>query len=499
MDTIVPELLLHIFDLVVHTPDNCHSMFSSRTALQSASGDEFKFATDKRYPDFPTGISAHAMSTQSPLYLSHVCREWRRLALAESTLWSTIFVTNGGQHFEHLFKLWLGNSGSQPLSLVFRDGAMWEAGDAEVIMDMLMLAASHHKRWHTLKVRLRRIRLPMKKIADFASLAKPENLRTLAFSFNATLNREADQFNSVWGGLIQSSPMLQEMQMWSTMDYDVGFLGRIPFSRLRVMTLPMVRIFPGSSFMLSLRQCSCLHTLSISLDECVRLPEAPYTLPIPSLLNLDIVSSFIDQVAAFMQMLRLPCLTNLSIHTDSLYNLEMEGKSLPWDWLKEALDHWKPRLLRLSIRDETALGFERSFLPLLHHPTLQSLVELKVGGIVGQRFMEEMTIDICKPDSSPVRNLQYLHIESAQIGDSQGLVSRMALSRRQRCSADLREVKIDFCIKSEMDGEEAAWDTCNDPLLQRIDRSFRCIGPRGKILDREFMVRDFSMIQSWTL
>ncbi|KAJ3526009.1 hypothetical protein NMY22_g10340 [Coprinellus aureogranulatus] len=500
MDTIAPELLLHIFDLVVHTPDNYHSMFPSRTALQSVGGDEFRFATDKRYPDFPTGISAHAMSTQSPLSLSHVCRKWRGLAFAESQLWSTIFVTNGGRHFAHLFELWLGNSGCQPLSLVFRDGAMWEAGDAEVILDMFMLAAPHHQRWHSLKIRLRRIKLPMKKIAEFASLARLDNLKTLAFSFNTTYDLpDDDRFNAVWGRLVERSPMLEEMQMWSTVDYDIEFLRRIPFSRLRVMTLPMVRLFFNSSFATNLHQCSCLHTLSISLNMCLAHSVDPYTLPLPSLRNLDIISPQTDRVTTFMQMLQLPSLSSLSIHTDSRYSPKGRGRPLEWGWLKEALDHWKPRLLRLSIRDETALGFEPSFLPLLHHPSLQSLVELKVGGIVGQRFMEEMTIDICKPDSSPVRNLQYLHIESARIGDSQGLVSRMALSRRQQCSADLHEVKIDFCIESEMDDEEAAWDKCNDPLLQRIDRSFRCIGPEVKILDREFMVRDFSMIQGWTL
>ncbi|TEB21066.1 hypothetical protein FA13DRAFT_1742419 [Coprinellus micaceus] len=82
MERILPKLLLDIFDLDrPHTKRDSILHFSQRLPIPT--------------PNFPTGISAHAINKHSPLHFSHVCEDWRSLAFTESTLWSKIYVTNG--------------------------------------------------------------------------------------------------------------------------------------------------------------------------------------------------------------------------------------------------------------------------------------------------------------------------------------------------------------------------------------------------------------------
>jgi hypothetical protein len=83
MERILPELLLDIFDLVVldHTPSETDPSFPQRLPIRSATSSDlndnivaedvqpnFRFACDSSFPDFPTGISAHAINKLSPLH-----------------------------------------------------------------------------------------------------------------------------------------------------------------------------------------------------------------------------------------------------------------------------------------------------------------------------------------------------------------------------------------------------------------------------------------------
>lgn len=516
MEHILPELLLQIFYLVVHTPDYSYPGFPSRTPIRRLDNDHgstaediqaFRFGIDPhKHPDFPNGIAAHALSTQSPLKLSHVCREWRQLTFAESSLWSRIYVTNGRPGFSQLFKLWLSNSGSQLLSLVFRDSNTASSPDKDgtVVADMFALAALHRQRWLSLKIRIRRFGIPLKKISEaIAPGMEMTNLRTLAFSFNDSLRQspQVDRFSAVWGRLVKNSPRLEEMQMWHTMDYDLTFLRSIPFSRLTTITLPMVCIRDGSQFVANLAQCACLRTLSISLAGCYLRSAEAHTIAIPSLKNLDVIAVGVSMpnVAMFLQTFHLPSLTDLCIHANCQTPIARGLELKPWDGVKQALDRWNPKLRSLLLRDETASKFEQYFLPLIHHPALQSLVDLRVGGFVGSRFMEAITVDVENPGSSPLRNLEHIHIESAYFGVDQALAARMALSRRSGHSAELRSVTADFLLEEEMNREMAVWNACvdEDGRLGQVDRSFRWIGKGRRILEREFMIRDFSMIQGW--
>jgi hypothetical protein len=164
----------------------------------------------------------------------------------------------------------------------------------------------------------------------------------------------------------------------------------------------------------------------------------------------------------------------------------VEDPSTTYNRLKSALDHWKPPLRSLSLRDETAFKFEDYFLPLLRHPTLQSLVEVKLGGIAGTELLKAMSVDPHQPDLTPMRKLQHIQFESAHLDLDSTSVTNLALSRRAGSSADLLSLNMGFIFEEDMASHPASWDACPDVQLRRVERKFRWVG--GLVLDREFAV-----------
>ncbi|KAJ7629786.1 hypothetical protein DFH06DRAFT_710003 [Mycena polygramma] len=91
-------------------------------------------------PHFPPLTGSH-----SPTVLTHICRQWREIALDIPKLWSAIAFYDDPQEWEpHIFELWLQRSRDSPLSIRL-ETATW--ANHQLVEAML----PHRARWDYLK------------------------------------------------------------------------------------------------------------------------------------------------------------------------------------------------------------------------------------------------------------------------------------------------------------------------------------------------------------
>ncbi|KAJ7122633.1 hypothetical protein C8R43DRAFT_44645 [Mycena crocata] len=114
-------------------------------------------------PPYP--LCPPASGTLSPTVLSHVCRDWRQIAVATPELWRAISLTfrsaNNPDGKIDLLKSWLARSCTIPLSIDLDDQA-YEAPVAECIQTLI----PHRARWESLRF----FALPLR---DLPCLAHP--------------------------------------------------------------------------------------------------------------------------------------------------------------------------------------------------------------------------------------------------------------------------------------------------------------------------------------
>ena len=537
MDRLPPELLLVIFDLAIHTSyDPCaypvRVVQSPQETLPNPKDDPChtvqRITWDDRYPDFPPGISGHPTNNLSPVHLSHVSQRWRKLAFEDSDLWSSVYVTNGSPGYTHLLLLWLENSGSLPLDLVFRDGLASDgrAGDGDVVAEMLDIAAAYSHRWRTFKLRLRRIQPPMEKVYQYLKHVEAPHLESLAFSFNPQVTSGAASwllntamFMHVWMNLIGESPRLHKMQLWSTMDYRPEVIETIPFERLTTLVLPMVWFARNSFFVSALAKCENLRALAISLDTyqdpTVFHPWPPLPperiVAIPSLRRLQAVSGNNEAVNKVLSVLDVPGLTSLSIHTNSGVSVTEDGPE--GLMLFDMVERSGCKLVEFEFRDEEETRIEDRLEKYFNHDAFRSLEVLRIGGVIRKPLLELLTIgpaargqggeptnSVCLP------NLRRLYLESLVLGPNpEHALTKMVLSRSaptigeegKPSVAELGEVEVGFQVAEELEAEKEFWDGECNGTLRKVGRKFEWIGTGEKALDREFVLEDFSLIQGW--
>ncbi|KAF6754962.1 hypothetical protein DFP72DRAFT_1123572, partial [Ephemerocybe angulata] len=447
----------------------------------------------------------------TPLDISHVCRDWRSIAFSAPELWSSIYVADGQPSTVHLLRLWLQNSGSRPLDLVFRDTPGVTSGDisrSNTIVEMLKVAAAHSKRWRSFKVRLRRGRLWMKDVMEALSGIETPLLETLALG---------PQFSAVWiRALITGSPQLQELQMWSTMDRSKDFLLAVPFHRLTTITLTMVAFQRDSLFLNSLRRCEVLETLTISLNDgsywgALQPPSSSdAAVSIPSLRHFNLIGT--SHICDLLQNLHLPSLISFSLHT-RYYDTQTNAGHLRNDVymaLEDLFTRSQCHLRSFKIRDEKEGGFEGRLLSILHHPALRDLGELRVGSIVGERALEWLgggdrtSTPPSTHTHTPFQDLKHIHLEAFAVDPkilSAPVVAMIGLRiRGTGLVAKLRCLTVGFLSETQLIYETRAW---NGLVADRgglgVDKVFYFASnaERARRLRSEFLYRDFSLIQGW--
>ncbi|KAJ7796357.1 hypothetical protein B0H14DRAFT_2531784 [Mycena olivaceomarginata] len=94
------------------------------------------------YPSCPPLTGPH-----SPILLTHICGEWRRIALAFPALWRAIEISCDDPAW--LLSVALGRSGSSPLSIRV-DEMRWSPGNERV--ELVSTVLSHRERWQYLSL-----------------------------------------------------------------------------------------------------------------------------------------------------------------------------------------------------------------------------------------------------------------------------------------------------------------------------------------------------------
>ncbi|KAF5335392.1 hypothetical protein D9611_011700 [Ephemerocybe angulata] len=492
------ELLLTIFDFAVHT-----------SSLPATGGPTGKVHKDTEYPEsqLQPGIIAHTTNPFTPLHISHVCKDWRNAAFSAPELWSSIYVADGSPSTPKLLLLWLQNSRSRPLDIIFRDTPHGSSGydSGGTIVEMIQMAAEHSVRWRTFKVKLRRQELPMKEVNKALHGIGTPLLQTLAFSFNPA-DFGYTRPDDLWISLIANAPKLQELQMWSTR-YPEHFLAAIPFDRLTCITLIMVRFQDGDLFWKALRGCKVLRTLAVSFGlRPEHITQTLLSLPvvsIPSLRHLNLIGG----TALCLLLLRLhaPSLSSLTIHT----NLPDQYVGRPTTDVYMALEDFLTRsgcqLLSFKIRDDIeGPRSERRLSPILRHCALRHLVDLTLGNPVGEDTLE-MLVRSPKNDGL-LQRLKRIDLQALAIGGKIGEIpqvayaTEMAASRSgdSRPAVNLASLTVGFMLRTQLIHEIRTWD---EQVAEKgnleLDKVFYFVDDTEctRRLKDEFLYRDFSMIQ----
>ncbi|KAJ7629815.1 hypothetical protein DFH06DRAFT_1338244 [Mycena polygramma] len=131
------------------------------------------------YPDFP-----QLDDRFSPIWLTQICRSWRKIALDTPALWSTISSFDDmDKRDENIFKLWLQRSRQCPLSIGLGCSDAWRyPGDC---IDLVEAIAPYRARWGYLKIHIRPADITG--LIDFTRYDMPL-LRTLVLNNYAALH-----------------------------------------------------------------------------------------------------------------------------------------------------------------------------------------------------------------------------------------------------------------------------------------------------------------------
>ena len=102
------------------------------------------------YPLFPP-----LTGRLSPTTLTHICREWREVALATPALWRAIGIYSRLERHRHISDIWLSRSGCCPLSIYINEQASWAR-----VPEIFSAVLPHRARWQHLRLNLSRPPLP---------------------------------------------------------------------------------------------------------------------------------------------------------------------------------------------------------------------------------------------------------------------------------------------------------------------------------------------------
>ncbi|KAF6754959.1 hypothetical protein DFP72DRAFT_847930 [Ephemerocybe angulata] len=292
------------------------------------------------------------------------------------------------------------------------------------------------------------------------------------------------------------------------MDYLEEFLAVVPFSRLTTITLPMVMFSRHSRFIESLRTCKVLEIMSVSLEdgpwagaemmEVVLQPpiSGADAVSIPSLRHLNLVGN--RQLTNFLTNLHLPSLQTLSIHTkyEQYPDRTIADVYLA---LEDLLTRSECQIHSFTIRDEDESNFEPRLLSTLQHPAFRSLRELRIGGMVGEDTLKQLTAAPTDPDLEGheplIQRLRHIQLKALTVVERTVLDAILRTMARPGANAT-----VGFLSQAQLEYAVNAWDThVAEESLRGAEKEFYFASSleRTRRLRREFLCHDFSMVQGW--
>jgi hypothetical protein len=256
--------------------------------------------------------------------------------------------------------------------------------------------------------------------------------------------------------------------------------------------------------LLHLSKCTSLEHLSISFsDSWVGVPQLKMV-TLEQLANLTLVGHL--STIPVMENLRLPSLSNLSLHINAPIGDYQEEVQLIRISVEKMLTRSSARLKAFTLIEAKA-QFELIWLSLLIHPSLQSVEELELADVGDNAFLDALTVpDLEDPSAQslcdttlgdaqcPLPQLRRIHLVAYKFGETQNSLSKMVLSRIKEPSAvaRIRSVSANFANMEELRLEGEFWD--GKPELELVEHRFRRL--RESPLP-EPVVDDFSMLEDW--
>ncbi|KAJ7756715.1 hypothetical protein B0H14DRAFT_3599223 [Mycena olivaceomarginata] len=170
------------------------------------------------YPSCPPLIGPH-----SPILLTHICGEWRRIALAFPALWRAVALSSHDPTW--LFSVVLGRSGFYPLSIHVDEWSL-QLDDLGSVLAAVLL---HRARWEYLSLRLIRVGDPD---SDYPDIGGPMPLLQ-------HLNLEFDSDTDVHVPSFAEAPLLRTAIL-----NDSAYRGIIlPWAQLTSLTLKTMYLY----------------------------------------------------------------------------------------------------------------------------------------------------------------------------------------------------------------------------------------------------------------
>ncbi|KAJ6507937.1 hypothetical protein C8R47DRAFT_62724 [Mycena vitilis] len=248
-----------------------------------------------------------ASVTRCPLLLTQISSNWRCVALATPSLWTSLAVnlsTTSCIPNMALIKAWLERSGSRPLSFHIAESIQKDFYDGEIITSaaVLELYAPHYNRWQNIRLEYVDWRIE----TGFSKLPRgmpPQSLESLHLARDFWQPNEYEQLS-----LMISAPRLRNCTWIS--NTDLGTF-QAPFPQLATLFLERPVIAEDFRYILEegVNIKSCQFFVLASAGSSLSPPAAPSVLR-HNLCSLDLTA---DLFGRLFDQLELPRLTHLSL------------------------------------------------------------------------------------------------------------------------------------------------------------------------------------------
>ncbi|KAJ7031376.1 hypothetical protein C8F04DRAFT_1110980 [Mycena alexandri] len=312
-------------------------------------------------------------ATRSPLLLTQISSNWRCVALATPSLWTSLAIklsiSSCIPNLE-LIRTWIARSGSRPLSFHIAESIRkdyYEKGMVTVAT-VLALYAPHYQRWQRMRLECQDWRID----TGFSKLPcdqPPQALESLHLFRDFWRPEEQEQLS-----LMLSAPRLRDCHWVSNTDLG-GF--NAPFPQLTKLFLE--RPLVAKDFMHILSEGtnikSCQFFVLASSTSTLALPAAPAVAPFVLRHNLRSLDLTADLFGRVFNQLELPCLTHISIkrfdttpvwpHHDfmslltrskcTLESLSLTDTDMTPDQMIQFLQHASPTLEKLILTSDRRL------------------------------------------------------------------------------------------------------------------------------------------------
>ncbi|KAJ7659349.1 hypothetical protein DFH06DRAFT_1297437 [Mycena polygramma] len=184
-------------------------------------------------PAYP--LCSYLMSSQSPpILLSHICHDWREVALATPRLWRAMKFPSRRASFLDQVDLWLSRSRSCALSIDINDGPGFGS-----VSDGIAAVLSHRDRWEHAKLRLHPVHLNTFK-----------GPLPLLRHLNLALSSNTNEFMA-----FRDAPLLRTV----TLNYGYASMANIILPWAQLTSLTLDRVLPQQCYPVLQRTPNLVH------------------------------------------------------------------------------------------------------------------------------------------------------------------------------------------------------------------------------------------------